>query len=34
VQKYLAKRLARELNFSAAEIEAMPFDGMAWWLTD
>jgi len=34
VQKLVAKRLAAELHFSAAEIEAMPFDRMAWWLTD
>ncbi|MFB6399278.1 hypothetical protein [Pseudomonas putida] len=34
VQKRLAKRLAKELNFSAAEIETMPFDRVVWWLTD
>ncbi|MFT8231318.1 hypothetical protein ACLNBI_07055 [Pseudomonas guariconensis] len=34
VQKRLAKELAKELNFSAAEIETMPFDRVAWWVTD
>ncbi|AEV64287.1 hypothetical protein [Pseudomonas ogarae] len=34
VQKQLAKRLATELNFSAAEILAMPFSDMVWWLSD
>jgi hypothetical protein len=29
-----AKRLASELNFSAAEIMAMSFADMVWWLTD
>ncbi|MQU22127.1 hypothetical protein GHO35_13360 [Pseudomonas helleri] len=32
--KALAKRLASEFNFSAAEILAMPFSEMVWWLTD
>ena len=32
--KYLARRLAVELNFSAAEILDMPFSDMVWWLTD
>jgi len=32
--KTLAKRLAVELNFSAAEIMAMPFSEMVWWLTE
>lgn len=32
--KYLAKRLAVELNFSAAEITDMSFSQMVWWLTD
>lgn len=30
----MAKRLASELNFSAAEIMAMSFSEMVWWLTD
>jgi hypothetical protein len=34
VQKQLAKRLAAELNFSAAEILSMPFSDMVWWLSD
>jgi hypothetical protein len=34
VQKRLAKRLAAELNFSAHEIQAMPFSEMVWWLSD
>jgi hypothetical protein len=29
-----AQRLAKETGFSAAEIAAMPFDEMVWWLTD
>ncbi|WP_263294475.1 hypothetical protein [Pseudomonas sp. A-RE-19] len=33
-QRIAAKRLARETGFSAAEIEAMTFDRMLWWLTD
>jgi len=33
-QKVVAKRLAKETGFSAAEIEAMTFDRMLWWLTD
>lgn len=32
--KYLAKRLAAETSFSAAEIMAMSFSEMVWWLTD
>ena len=32
--KQLAKRLAAETSFSAAEIMAMPFSEMVWWLTD
>ena len=32
--KYLAKRLAVELNFSAVEIVDMPFSEMVWWLTE
>jgi hypothetical protein len=32
--KIAAKRLAKETGFSAAEIEAMTFDRMVWWLTD
>jgi hypothetical protein len=34
VQRAAAKRLARELNFSAAEIMTMSFSDMVWWLTD
>lgn len=34
VQKRLAKRLAAELRFSAAEITDMPYVDMLWWLTD
>jgi len=34
VQKRLAKRLAAELKFSAAEIETMRFDRVVWWLSD
>jgi hypothetical protein len=30
----LARRLAKETSFSAAEIKAMPFSEMVWWLTD
>jgi len=33
-QRVVAKTLARETGFSAAEIEAMPFDRMLWWLRD
>jgi hypothetical protein len=32
--KALARRLAKETGFSAAEIKAMPFSEMVWWLTD
>ena len=32
--KYLAKRLAVELSFSAAEITDMSFSEIVWWLTD
>jgi hypothetical protein len=32
--KVLAKRLAKETGFSSAEILAMPFNVMVWWLTD
>jgi len=32
--KTLAKRLAKESGFSAAEIMAMPFNEMVWWLSD
>jgi hypothetical protein len=32
--KALAKRLAKETGFSSAEILAMPFNVMVWWLTD
>jgi len=34
VQKQLAKRLAAELNFSAAEITDMACADMVWWLSD
>ena len=34
LQKALAKRLAVELNFSAAEIQGLSFSEMVWWLTD
>jgi hypothetical protein len=34
LQKTLARRLAAELHFSAAEIEDMDFSTMLWWLTD
>ncbi|SEC41682.1 hypothetical protein SAMN04490187_4288 [Pseudomonas jessenii] len=34
LQKALAKRLAAELNFSAAEIQGLSFSEMVWWLTD
>lgn len=34
LQKQLAKRLAVDYSFSAAEIETMPFFTMIWWLTD
>ncbi|GGU68730.1 hypothetical protein GCM10009504_27410 [Pseudomonas laurentiana] len=34
VQKMVAKRLAKELNFSAAELMTMSFSDMVWWLTD
>lgn len=30
----LAKRVARETGFSAAEILAMPFNELVWWLSD
>jgi hypothetical protein len=30
----LAKRMARETGFSAAEILAMPFNELVWWLSD
>jgi hypothetical protein len=33
-QKRAAKRLAAELNFSAAEILTMSYADMVWWLTD
>ncbi|AYG44329.1 hypothetical protein DV532_08455 [Pseudomonas sp. Leaf58] len=33
-QKQAAKRLAAELNFSAAEILTMSYADMVWWLTD
>jgi hypothetical protein len=33
-QKAAARRLAKELNFSASEIMAMSFSDMAWWLTE
>jgi hypothetical protein len=32
--KMAAKKLAAETGFSAAEIQAMPFNEMIWWLTD
>jgi len=32
--KQMAKRLAAELHFSAAEILDMPASDMVWWLTD
>jgi hypothetical protein len=32
--KMVAKRLAAETGFSAAEIQTMPFAEMVWWLTD
>jgi hypothetical protein len=32
--KTLAKRVAKETGFSAAEIMAMPFNELVWWLTD
>jgi hypothetical protein len=32
--KALAKRVAKETGFSAAEIVAMPFNELVWWLTD
>jgi len=32
--KLAAKRLAAETGFSAAEIQAMPFAEMVWWLSD
>lgn len=34
MQKQLAKRLAAELNFSAAELMTMSFADMVWWLSD
>jgi hypothetical protein len=34
MQKQAAKRLAAELNFSAAEIQTMSYADMVWWLTD
>jgi hypothetical protein len=34
LQKAAAKRLAKELNFAAAEIMAMSYSDMVWWLTD
>jgi hypothetical protein len=30
----LATRMARESGFSAAEILAMPFNELVWWLSD
>jgi hypothetical protein len=30
----MARRLAKETGFTLADIEAMPFYDMAWWLTD
>jgi hypothetical protein len=32
--KTLAKRLAKETGFSAAEILAMPFNDIVWWLSE
>jgi len=32
--KILAKRMAKETGFSAAEIMAMPFNELVWWLSD
>jgi hypothetical protein len=32
--KILAKRMAKETGFSAAEILAMPFNELVWWLSD
>jgi hypothetical protein len=32
--KTQAKREAKETGFSAAEIMAMPFNELVWWLTD
>ncbi|KPX19826.1 hypothetical protein ALQ03_102752 [Pseudomonas savastanoi pv. glycinea] len=29
-----ARKLAAETGFSAAEIEAMPFNRMLWWIMD
>ncbi|PPS39424.1 hypothetical protein B0F86_18900 [Pseudomonas syringae] len=34
LQKLAAKRLAKELGFSSAEIMSMSFSDMIWWLTD
>lgn len=34
IQKVAARRLARELNFSATEIMTMSFNDMVWWLTE
>ncbi|HGM5581561.1 TPA: hypothetical protein ACKP22_003266 [Pseudomonas putida] len=31
-QKAAARRLAKELNFSASEIMTMPYGEMMWWL--
>jgi hypothetical protein len=33
-QKAAAKRLAKELNFSASEIMTMSYSDMVWWLTE
>lgn len=30
----LAKRMAKETGFSAAEILAMSFNELVWWLSD
>jgi hypothetical protein len=34
LQRLAAKRLAKELGFSSAEIMSMSFSDMIWWLTD
>ncbi|NIF16140.1 hypothetical protein F3J43_03845 [Pantoea sp. Cy-639] len=33
-QKAAARRLAKELNFSASEIMTMSYSDMVWWLVE
>jgi hypothetical protein len=32
--RQMAKRLSRETGFTLAEIEAMPYFDMVWWLRE